>query len=63
MNGSNSLPEMDASTLHYCPDCLEKLSWNRDFKLPAHFEGLYKFYMRYGFDEEATFMQKNLQAF
>jgi archaemetzincin len=61
MNGSNSMEETDASPLHYCPECLQKLSWNIGFDLPAHFEGLKEFYTKYGFAEEAVFMQKNME--
>jgi archaemetzincin len=60
MNGSNSMEETDASPLHYCPECLQKLSWNIGFDLRAHFEGLKEFYTKYGFMEEAAFMQKNI---
>jgi archaemetzincin len=61
MNGSNSLNETDASPLHYCPDCLEKLSWNLGFEIPGHFKALLDFYTKYGFNEEAEFIEKNLR--
>lgn len=60
LNGSNSMGETDASPMYYCPDCLEKLSWNIGFELEPHFAGLMDFYKTYGFTEEAQFMQKNL---
>ena len=60
MNGSNSLDESDNKPMHYCPDCLEKLSWNIGFELEPHFAGLKKFYEQYGFKEEAAFMAKNI---
>lgn len=61
MNGSNSMGETDASPLHYCPDCLEKISWNIGFDIFTHFESLETFYKKYGFVDEADFMKKNLK--
>jgi archaemetzincin len=60
MNGSNSMDETDASPLHYCPECLQKLSWNIGFQLKPHFSELRDFYKKYGMGEEAAFMEKNI---
>lgn len=59
MNGSNSMQETDESPIHYCPDCLEKISWNIGFGLGPHFKNLSAFYQRNGLLEEAEFMEKN----
>lgn len=61
MNGSNSLDESDAKPMHYCPECLKKLSWNLGFDTKAHFEGLKRFYEEFGFKEEAKFLAHNLE--
>ena len=60
MNGSNSLYEKDLLPMHFCPDCLEKLAWNLNFDIETHFNGLKTFYERYGFNEEADFMNRNI---
>ncbi len=59
MNGSNSLEESDRQPLYFCPDCLQKLSWNMGFTLKDHFKGLESFYNRYGFAGDSLFIRKN----
>lgn len=57
MNGSNSLPETDATPIHFCPICEDKLTWNIGMDKAAWWLALEGFYGRHGMSEEAKWMQ------
>ena len=55
MNGSNSLPEADRKPLYLCPNCLAKLSINRNYDLEKRFFELYEFYSMFGFESYSEY--------
>ena len=61
MNGSNSLEESDARPLRLCPQCLDKLQWNRGFDVIKRYERLKEFYEDYDMNEEAGWMSRRLR--
>ena len=61
MNGSNHLKESDARPLHLCPVCLRKLQYSIGFDIVKRYKDLGIFYRKYGFDEEARWVEKRLK--
>jgi archaemetzincin len=61
MNGSNHLQESDARPLHLCPVCLRKLQWSIGFDVVKHYEQLYQFCQRAGFEHEAAWIARRLK--
>jgi archaemetzincin len=61
MNGSNSLRERDATPIHFCPVCLDKLRWYLGLDATRRYEAIGKFYDRYGLEEEARWVTAHLQ--
>lgn len=61
MNGSNNLKESDSRPLHLCPVCLRKLQTSIGFDVVKRYQGLKEFYRKYGFDEEAQWVEKRLK--
>jgi archaemetzincin len=60
MNGSDSLPETDASPLHFCPICLRKLAWNLNLDLRKRFQDRRDFYLRHSMPDEAAWVDRRL---
>jgi archaemetzincin len=56
MNGTNSLEETDASTLHLCPVCLRKLQRAVGFVPGERYRKLERFYAERGMREEAEWV-------
>ena len=61
MNGSNHLKESDSRPLHLCPVCLRKLQASIGFDVVKRYKDLDMFYKKYGFDEEAQWVEKRLK--
>ena len=61
MNGSNHLKESDSRPLHLCPVCLRKLQYSIGFDIVKRYKDLGVFYRKYGFDEEAQWVEKRLK--
>jgi archaemetzincin len=60
MNGTNSLDEADAHPLHLCPECQRKAELSMGFHRQDRFARLLDFYERYGFPQEAQFVERRL---
>jgi archaemetzincin len=60
MNGSNSLEESDGAPLHLCPDCLEKLRWNRGFDVLERYARLEEFFATHSLAEEAAWVRARI---
>jgi archaemetzincin len=60
MNGSNSLDESDRAPLHLCPDCLEKLRWNRGFDALERYARLDAFFTTHGLEPEAAWVHQRI---
>jgi archaemetzincin len=60
-NGSNHLAESDARPLHECPVDLRKLQHSIGFDVTRRYGGLYRFYRRAGFEDEATWTKQRLE--
>ncbi len=54
MNGSNSLPESDATPLHLCPVCFEKIRWNLGFDPAPRAAALAKLFREQGLEQDAA---------
>lgn len=61
MNGSNHLKESDSRPLHLCPVCLRKLQASIGFDVVQRYKDIGAFYKKYGFDEEAKWVEKRLK--
>lgn len=63
MNGSNHLQESDAAPLHLCPLCLRKLAEGCSIgeRVQQRYELLLQWYRDHGFDEDAAFIQTQLE--
>ncbi|MCY3021836.1 MAG: archaemetzincin [Planctomycetota bacterium] len=61
MNYSISLPELDATPVHYCPVCHRKLLWNIGFDPLKRFTALQEFYATHGMTEESEWIAGRLQ--
>jgi archaemetzincin len=57
MNGSNALPETDATPLHLCPVCFEKIRWNLGFDPAPRAAALAKLLREQGLEEDAARME------
>ncbi|MCM8535094.1 MAG: archaemetzincin [Lentisphaeraceae bacterium] len=55
MCGSNSREESDRRGLSYCPQCMEKLTWNTDIPVRKHLEKLFKVSRQLGLIAESKF--------
>jgi len=62
MNGSNSLDEMDRSTMHLCPVCLHKLQWNLKLDVTRRYRQLRDFYARSGYMDLADWMGQRIAS-
>lgn len=62
MNGGNSLEEADATSIHECPVCHQKLMWNLKFDPLARFKNLIKIYEKHGLMEEAAWLEKRIES-
>ncbi|MCO5165884.1 MAG: archaemetzincin [Planctomycetes bacterium] len=60
MNGSNALPELDASPLEPCPVCLRKLQHSLGFDVRARWAALAAFYERRGLADDAAWLRERL---
>ncbi len=60
-NGSNHLAESDARPMHECPVDLRKLHHSLGFDVARRHAGLYRFYRKAGFDDEATWTKDRLE--
>jgi archaemetzincin len=58
MNGSNSLQEADKRPMHLCPICLKKVKWYFELDTVKRYKELAKFYHKYGFEDEAKFVEE-----
>jgi len=56
MNGGNSLEEADATSMHECPVCHQKLLWNLKFDPVSRFKRLKTIYEKHGLKEEAAWV-------
>lgn len=61
MNGRNNVQEIDRYPAYLGPDCLEKLSWNRQFDIKERYESLADFFMKHNFEEEYSFCKKSIE--
>ena len=61
MNGGNSLEEADATSMHECPVCHQKLRWNLKFDPVFRFKSLKTIYQKHGLNEEAAWMAKRIE--
>ncbi len=61
MNGSNHLKESDSRPMHLCPVCLRKLQHSTGFDVVSRYGGLFSFYKKTGFDDEAQWVQGRLE--
>ncbi len=59
-NGSNHLAESDARPMHECPVDLRKLHHSIGFDVPQRYAGLYRFYRKAGFEDEAAWTRRRL---
>jgi archaemetzincin len=59
MNGSNSLPELDAAPMHVCPVCLRKLHSSVGFSPAARYASLESFYRSHGLLAEAEWVHEH----
>jgi archaemetzincin len=62
MNGSNSLEEADRRPPRLCPDCLEKLRWNRGFDVRRRYLRLATFLRAHGLADEAAWNEARAAA-
>jgi archaemetzincin len=60
-NGSNHLAESDARPMHECPVDLRKLQHSIGFDVVRRYVGLYWFYHKAGFEDEATWTRQRLE--
>jgi archaemetzincin len=60
LNGGNNLPEVDASPLWLCPDCLQKAWWACHADPIKRFLALIEFGKRHGLTAEVEFWQKSV---
>lgn len=60
MNGGNSLTDMDAAPLDYCPVCHRKLLWNIGCDGTKRYTDLLAFYRSHGMHEEAKWTLSRL---
>jgi len=60
MNGGNSLEEADATSMHECPVCHQKLFWNLKFDPVSRFKSLKTIYEKHGLNEEAEWVAKRI---
>lgn len=60
LNGSNSLIESDARTLHLCPVCLRKLHQSVGFDVIKRNQDLSRFYRRHGWSEAAEWCEQQV---
>jgi archaemetzincin len=60
MNGSNHLEESDSRPMHLCPVCLRKLQHSTRFDVVSRYGGLFSFYKKTRFDDEAQWVQGRL---
>ena len=61
VNGSNHLAESDRRPLHVCPVCLRKLHHSTGFDVTTRYRGLYDFYRKVGFDDDARWVKERLE--
>ncbi len=61
INGSNHLEESDSRPIHLCPVCLRKLHYSIGFDVIDRYESLFRFYKKYGFENEAVWIKKRLK--
>jgi archaemetzincin len=61
MNGSNSLAEADKRPIWLCPACLYKLTWFLGYEVEERYNNLHNFYLRFGLEKEALFIEKSLR--
>jgi archaemetzincin len=61
MNGSNHLKESDSRPLYLCPVCLRKLQYSIGFDVIARYGSLYRFYKKFGFDDDARWIAHRLE--
>jgi archaemetzincin len=61
MNGGNSLADMDATPLDYCPVCHRKLLWNIGCDGSKRYEDLLNFYRKHGLSSEARWTEGRLE--
>ena len=62
MNGGNSLEEADATSIHECPVCHQKLLWSLKFDPLTRFKSLIKIYEKHGLMEEASWVEKRAES-
>ncbi|MFP4014709.1 MAG: hypothetical protein ACLFVQ_11530, partial [Chitinispirillaceae bacterium] len=60
MNGSNNLDEMDASPIHLCPVCLEKLKSSVNFNLSERYRNLETYYRLENLTAQAEWVRKRI---
>jgi archaemetzincin len=61
MNGSSNLRERDATPIHFCPVCLEKLTWYLGCDVDRRYRDLHRFYERGGLPEQAAWVAARRQ--
>jgi len=62
MCGSNSRSESDSHPLRACPQCVTKLCWAAETDPIKRYEELAGFCTEQGFDEEADFFRRSIEA-
>lgn len=62
MNGSNSLPESDRGSLHFCAECQPKVWWTCNLKPQKHLEELIRFAKAEKLEEAAAYWQEALDV-
>ena len=60
MNGTNSMDEADRHPMHMCPVCFRKARHNLHFHPQDRYARLLYFYEKYGFKEQAEFVDRRL---
>jgi hypothetical protein len=61
MNGGNSLSDIDATPLDYCPVCHRKLLWNVGCDGVKRYRDLLRFYQKHGMTVEARWAKGRME--
>lgn len=62
MNGGNSLPDIDATPLDYCPVCHRKLLWNTGCEGGKRYGDLLRFYQQHEMTDEARWVETRMEC-
>jgi archaemetzincin len=62
MCGSNHREESDRHPLYLCPECHAKVHWATGADMKQRFRALRDFMKKHGFDKDAAFYERSLEA-